>query len=162
MKVLGVDPSSTVTGLAVAVDDAPIWSDVFRTDPKKTVDTNLWAFISHLGTLWQMHGTFDLVVVEKVSVQWNVNTIRKIAYFEAASMIKAAAEGAKVQQVQATKARRLVLGKGTLSKEACYDLLMSDESTKSGWFWQRPKNAKSDGGMDETDAVVLALAGPAL
>lgn len=162
MKVLGVDPSSSITGLAVAIDDAPVWSDVFRADPKALVHANLHAYLQHLDRLWAAHGRFDLVIVEKVSVTYNLNTVRKIAYFEAISMLKAVAEGADVRQVQATKARRLVLGKGTLSKEACYDLLMSGALRRSGWFWERPKNSKNAGGMDESDAIVLALAGSAL
>jgi len=155
MISLGVDPSSSVTGLAVAIDDELTHTEVFRADPKIDIERNMAAFRDRLIQMWFEFGTVDIVVVEKVSVQWNVNTIRKIAYFEAVAMLRGADAGCAVIPVQATRARKTVLGSGGLSKEVCYGMMKEMFPHR---VWLGPK----EGGMDETDAAVLALAGPAL
>lgn len=124
----------------------------FESNPKLEIEKNMAMFERHLFSLSRV--VPDVVVVEKVSVSWNVNTIRKIAYYEAVAMIYSHGQGADLQQVQATKARRIVLGKGNLSKEKCYDIVVE----KYPRDWAKPNK----GGMDETDAFVLAMAGPAL
>lgn len=155
MRALGVDPSSSATGIAFVDHDMPphdvlIHKETFTTDTKLTLEknmNNLLVLLVDLGnTVWKP----EIVIVEKVSVSWNVNTIRKIAYFEAVAMLAADHWSARLFQPQATKARNRVFGKGNMSKEACWDKVKED--------WPRG-NWKT---MDETDAFVLALAGPAL
>lgn len=147
--------------MAVVVDCAPVWSDIFVADRSQALSTNLLEFSVKLDTLWQQFGGIDLVCIEQVSVSFNVNTIRKISYFEAVAMIVAASHGTEVIQIKPSQARKIALGKGSLSKDECYDLILAHVGA-SNWFWTAPVNAKLKGGSDETDALVCALAGPTL
>lgn len=147
MKIIGVDPSSSSSGVAIMTDDIVKKAFTWERNLKLTLELDMLLFHRELVNF--MKYETDLMVVEKVSVQWNVNTIRRIAYYEAAAMMAAAHYGCRCISVQATKARRLVFGKGNLSKEASAELVRE----------RYPKRTLT---LDECDAVVLGLAGPAL
>jgi Holliday junction resolvasome RuvABC endonuclease subunit len=147
VRVLGVDPSSSVTGLCIVRDAKYESSFLWPTPQKDTKDDDQ---LAHALLMFEVFlagfcaDKVDRVVIERVSVSWNVNTIRRIAYFESAALRYAARINAKVTLIQATSARRVVLGKGTLSKEACGDLVRQ--------ALKKPKLS-----LDECDAYVLAM-----
>jgi Holliday junction resolvasome RuvABC endonuclease subunit len=160
---MGVDPSSTTTGYAIVEHPAVAGIDLaihecttYTSNPKQPIEVNMAELISTLTSACaNILAPPDVMIVEKVSVRWNVNTVRKIAYFEAAAMLQAAYWNVPVIQVQATKARRLALGKGNLKKTECYAQVKKE-------YTQIKYKPFSEGGGDQTDALVLALAGPAL
>ena len=146
MIVLGVDPASTKTGLAV-VDrgkaDQLLYTEQFVLDRKATIDHNLSRFFKEVD---RVICTVNVghVVIERVHVSWNVNTIRKLAYFEAVAMLAAFDAGCVVEQLGVTTVRKKVFGSGKLKKEEAAELVR-----------QRYHSTLTD---DETDAIALALA----
>src|SRR5438477_10994322 len=105
-RVVGVDPSSSTTGVALARDLDLIRIDTFVADKELPIETNMHRFRRSLEAAIDFNGGCEIMVVEKVSVTYNLNTVRKIAYFEAMAMLVGAEVGARVIQVQATKARK--------------------------------------------------------
>lgn len=142
----GLDPSSNVVGFAVVEDGRPIHFQQFKFRPKEGYDesnvgpvlTVSLARIIEAIQPWDL----DVLAVEKVSVQQNMDTVRKIAYFEAVCMIAGAELDIPVHQVRTTSARKQVLGKGSLSKD---EVLMLTRTVYGSSLT-----------ADEADAVVLA------
>lgn len=158
MNVLGIDPASGQAGLCL-VDTATDTVLAHETNvaykpakdslPELTMSRSLDAWEQRIEALLLVH-RIDLVVVEKVSVSWNLDTVRKIAYFEAAAMLAARRAGVDAIMVQVTSARKEALGSGKLKKEEC-DAIVRANHPEISWA-----------SMDETDAYVLAKAGPML
>jgi Holliday junction resolvasome RuvABC endonuclease subunit len=158
LNVLGIDPASGQAGLCLVSTETdtvlahetnvafkPAKDDI----PELTMSRSLDSWEQRIEALMLKH-RIDLVVVEKVSVSWNLDTVRKIAYFEAAAMLAARRAGVPAIMVQVTSARLHALGSGKLKKEQCSEMVREMHPEVD---WQ------SD---DETDAYVLAKAGPAL
>lgn len=146
MIVLGVDPSSGKSGLAIWDGQKVIYRSVWIASKTRSLPGNLAAFALEVEKLCGKHKV-EKVMIEKVSVSWNVNTIRKIAYFEAAAMLAAKMNGVdKIEQINVTSARKKVLGNGGLSKIESNELI-------------RKKVNDQLMGPDEADAVLLAMAG---
>lgn len=148
---MGIDPSSSCSGVAIVNEGKIEYSTHVVHSPDMPIQRNMNLFLKFLWKL-QKESQVEGLVIERVSVSWNVNTIRKIAYFEAMGLLLAAQEAIYVSQVQATKARRIVLGRGTLSKEASFEVVKAK-------FPRWKFYSKAEPAMDEADAIVLALAG---
>lgn len=93
----------------------------------------------------------DMALVELVAVHRNMNTVRVLARYEAASIIALKTQKVLTMQGRVSQARSIALGKGNLSKEEAYAIVCEREPQHT---WRTPKK----GGMDETDAYVLAKA----
>lgn len=158
MRYVGLDPSSNRIGMSLVDSSRKLLArDTFSFKPKKGWDDKnmgeglLWAvgfLASKLGE-WRDRAIADedpieLVAVELVAVTRNMDTVRKVAYFEAACMLAAAWAGLRVQQVRVTTARKSAFGKGLggLSKEQAYERLVP---------------LYGEMGLDEADATVLGL-----
>jgi Holliday junction resolvasome RuvABC endonuclease subunit len=103
---------------------------------------------NHVGTLMPV----DLVVIEKVSKSRNLNTVRLLAYFEAAALLVAQKHSTEIYHISPKTARAKGFGNGTLSKQAIY--MMAKKKYKDFDFLEYEK-----GGNDQSDAVTLARAG---
>lgn len=166
MNVLGIDPSSSATGFAVVQHGAkPVITHTELWIPRALMHKDDWTIYAENLVKFQQRVTTMIasykithVVVEKVSVSMNPNTIRKIAYYESACMAGVersnhGVAGSKVPEirlVQASSARRHTLGAGGLSKEA------SAAALRALYPEMEEKS------LDECDAVVLAIAAPQL
>jgi Holliday junction resolvasome RuvABC endonuclease subunit len=159
--VLGIDPASGSSGLCLVDTEPDRHRVVLHTTnvaaktslkdlPEFTMARNLDAWEQQIESILLVHGV-DLVVVEKVSVTMNLDTVRKISYFEAAAMLAAARAGVPAIMVQIVMARKEVFGRGNIKKPEADELVRTKLQPRVDW--------KSD---DETDAYVLAIAGPAL
>lgn len=104
-------------------------------------------WLVELAGLWRP----DMALVELVAVHRNMNTVRVLARYEAASIIALKTSKVLTMQGRVSKARLIALGKGNLSKEEAYAAVCLREPQHE---WRTPKK----GGMDETDAYVLAKA----
>lgn len=164
MRVLGVDPSSTICGMAVI--EGGIWlhdTDIWRKDATKSGAWNLNNYFEwlaeHIRSLSASGHESDMACVEFLSVQQNAQTTRKVSHFQAASVLACKQEGLMVVEARPSSARKEALGAGwgNRSKEDVFD----EVRRRFPDHTFRPKH-KDKGGMDETDAVVLALAGPGL
>lgn len=150
--MLGIDPASHVIGLAQVHDGELVWKSTWRRPKGVELHRSLWTFWDFLRHAEELHKEFvrpDLVVVEKVSVSWNVDTIRKIAYFEAMAMFWTAGEwNTQLVQASATTCRsRAGVPRSKAEAFAAVQTMLPDVEWDS---------------VDEADAYVCALAGPKL
>lgn len=147
--ILGLDTSSTKSGIALINSKKELLQlDLWKKDKKKNLFENLKDWQEYVGSLMPV----DLVVIEKVSKARNLNTVRLLAYHEAAAFMKAHDFGAEILHISPMTARKKGLGNGKLNKEAVYNMIKS--KYKNQEFLPYDK-----GGNDQTDAVCLALAG---
>ena len=154
MKVLGVDPSTKLCGLAISLNDQLIDIDVWVGDPKDSVDRRLYDWDRWYGDYVRKVKP-DLVVYEEVSYVRNMDTIRKLARTEAVVIIQTKKLGIPVIEGKATAARQISLGKGNIKKE---DVLLLLKKRYSSLPWL----SSNKGGMDQADAAVMALGGPTI
>lgn len=150
MRILGVDPSSSCTGVAFVVngvlEETAIWQPEKKDSPaEKLMDYYHW--LTEIAE-WLKP---DMALVELVAVHRNMNTVRVLARYEAASIIALKTQKVLTMQGRVSQARSIALGKGNLSKEEAYAIVCEREPQHA---WRTPKK----GGMDETDAYVLAKA----
>lgn len=145
MRVLGVDPASRACGLAMVQDGELMSKATWKRDDKQTLRDALTDFYHFIDRFCSKKP--DVVTVEKVSVSWNLNTIRLIAYFESVAMLWGGRHMADVVQMNPSTARKRVLSKGNATKEQAQAMLTA----------AFPKHVWAT--LDEVDATVLALAG---
>jgi Holliday junction resolvasome RuvABC endonuclease subunit len=147
--ILGLDTSSTKSGIALLNGNKTIKTlDLWKKDKKKTPYQNLHDWYEFVQTLFPV----DLVVIEKVSKSRNLNTVRLLAYHEAAVLLAAEKWGIEILHISPMTARKQGLNNGRLKKEAVYSMVK--HKYKKQKFLEYEK-----GGNDQTDAVCLALAG---
>lgn len=151
---LGLDPSSNKIGFAIVDQDGElVKKNTFGFRPKEGwTDTNigpgvLWAFgylAGEINAIRHRHNDEDIegASVELVAVTRNMDTVRKIAYFEAACMMASSWFEIPVRQVRVTSARLKILGKGNLKKEQTQEIL---------------EHGYGELTLDESDALLLAL-----
>lgn len=153
MRYAGIDPSSSKCGIAVielsgdAVDivDLQTW-DVRGHKGKWRQDEipeKLKAFTKNLA-VYLMAQRVGNAAVELLSVQHNMDTVRKIAYFEGAALLACSEAGIPVESMRTTQARKRVFGKGNAKKEEVRALL--------------EKRFSRHLSPDEADALTLAIA----
>ena len=146
MRTAGLDASSDRFGFAVVDGDELVESRLCRFRPKEgwnstNVAGGLLRAYHELGALLRLYEPCALAV-ELVSVTTNMDTVRKIAYFEAAGLLAGSSQGLFVEQVRATTVRKGVLGKGNLKKKQVHEMIQDRYGAMS---------------EDEADATVLAL-----
>lgn len=165
MRIVGIDPSSTLSGVALCDDQRLIDTWVWQKDAKASPPQNLADYYHWLVRLLltgqteptdshQMKRIADMAVVESLSVERNAKVTRIVSHYQAISVLAAKNAGLVVIETRAKTARRLVLGNGNMPKEQVHKEIKK-------MFKDHRFRARSSGGLDETDAVTLALAGPA-
>lgn len=151
MKIVGIDPSSSCSGIALTEDQKLILTDAWFKDKNKSSSDNLANYFIWLQT-WLAVNKPDVAVVEFLSVVRNAESTRKIAHFQAISSCVCKLRGMLVIEARATSARKASLGRGNLSKKECFDII------KKMYPDHKFKRFDSSG-ADETDAVVLSIGG---
>jgi len=147
--VLGLDTSSSKSGIAIVNEKYDLEHlELWTKDKKKDHYANLLDFHNYVSKLFPV----DLVVVEKVSKSRNLNTVRLLAYFEAACLLAAQRNSTEIYHISPKTARSKGFGNGKLDKEAIY--LMAKKKYPKAKFPEYKK-----GGNDLSDAVCLARAG---
>lgn len=157
MRIIGLDPSSSFCGAAII--DTPYdvlkvmhWKrDINRSHPQGFVDYFNW-----LGWRIIQHKP-DMAVIEMGAYamvrggKGNFQALQAVSFYQAISALSCKINGLVVIESRATSARKAVLGNGGLSKDATWDLM---RKRYDGLF-----APKTRGGLDECDALILALAG---
>lgn len=156
MKTAGIDPSSSRCGIAIVAVDGVANSSTFIDDIQtwdvrghkgkwlqEEIPGKLDAFAKNLAA-YLIAKKVDRAVVELLSVTHNMDTVRKIAYFEGAALLACAAARIPVESMRTTQARKLVFGKGNIGKDEVRIVLEE--------MFQRRLTP------DEADALVLAIA----
>ena len=158
MKVLGIDPSSSVSSLALVEGKELLKTWLWVKDKSKSDAQNLFNYYEWVKRVVNnpFGGTIaPMACVEFLRVTRNAEASRKISHYQAASVIACKESGIVIIEAAATSARKEALGKGNLSKEEVHAAIKA-------MFPDFKFKASNRGGMDETDATVLGLAGPGL
>jgi Holliday junction resolvasome RuvABC endonuclease subunit len=150
VNLIGIDSSSTKIGVAIFLDGQFVFADTYTTNKKITLSDNLDGYRDWLlhNIIHKVPTALDKAVIETAhSSIRNVMTIKKLAYFEAASIIACAQAGVRVELLSASSARKRAFGNGHLSKSEVGTLV---ETAEPSYKFKSP---------DEKDAYCLALAG---
>lgn len=153
MKVMGVDVSSSSTGLTVIEDGQLVESTIWKPLNKKALASDrLFEYGQWIGNKLYAHRP-DLVAVTSTSFSRNIHTTRVISRYEGVTIDKAKLYSADVVEAKDSTARKLVLSRGNLSKEEAYQEVRLLEP-------DYPFLPFKKGGDDQTDAWVMAKAAP--
>ena len=149
MKIIGVDPSSSCSGVALLNNDKLIstkaWVKPKFSAPERLVDYHKW--LDSVVKLWNP----DVACIEFLSVERNAQSTRVVAFYQAISALVCKQNNLTVVEGRVRSARKIVFGNGALSKKECFELVKKKYPDHIfGRF--------DASGADETDATVLALA----
>jgi Holliday junction resolvasome RuvABC endonuclease subunit len=156
LKVLGIDPSSALSGGALVehkgkkrrLKKTMIW----KKEEKRSHPWNLESWFHTVGQ-WIDETDPDMACIESLSVSRGAQVTRMIAFYQAIAVLACRLKGVMVIETRVSTARMLVLGNGGLSKEDAH------KAVKKMFPLHKFKNF-ANGGSDETDATVLGAAGP--
>jgi Holliday junction resolvasome RuvABC endonuclease subunit len=139
--VLGVDPSSTSTGVAKYKNGKITYIDVWKKDKKISLENNLFKFGEFLDSLFPA----NIIVIENLSVPLNLDTVKKISYYQGLAIYKGTEWKAEVVLLRPSEARKLAYGKGNLPKEEIYNIVSKKHNLLDF----------KKGGSDQADAITL-------
>lgn len=151
MKIAGIDPSSSCTGVSLTENKQLLLTDAWHkpksgSAPDRLVDCFIWL------QNWLSANNPDVAVIEFLSVVRNAEATRVISHYQAICALACKLRGIMVIEARVTSARKAALGKGNMSKEESYKKIKTMFPLED---WGRINN----GGADRSDATVLALAG---
>jgi Holliday junction resolvasome RuvABC endonuclease subunit len=151
MKIAGIDPSSSCTGVALTENDKLISTDAWHKPKNKSSPECLVDYFTWLQN-WIFANEPDICVVEFLSVTRNAEAVRVISHYQALSVLVCKLRNKMVIEARVSSARKATLGKGNLSKQESYNIIKKRFPQED---WGRIDN----GGADRADALILALAG---
>lgn len=148
--ILGLDTSSTRTGITLLKGDFPVLIEIFESNKKDSLGKRLRDFGKYLQSIKKSlpKGSLKAIGVERDSVSRNLNTIRMLSYFEAVVLMKANEWGVPAIQYAPSSARKKALGKGNIKKEEVYNFY-ADKYDLLPY---------EKGGSDQADSLCLAEA----
>ena len=154
MRVIGIDPSSSVCGVAVCDGEELLWTDIWKKTAHKSDAWNLYDYFRWLSAKLT-ESEAHMACVEFLRVDRNVQAVRMISHYQAVSALASKMSGMVVIEAHVKTARKEALGRGDYSKDQAWDIVKKR-------FSDHTFHAKNSGGTDEADAIVLALAGPGI
>jgi Holliday junction resolvasome RuvABC endonuclease subunit len=154
LRCVGIDyASANYSAIALVVKGVPtrsaVWkpTDIHDSAPARLVKYYIWL------KRWIKVLSPDAIAVEELAVFQNKNTIRAMARHEGVALLVAKQSGAVVIHPGVTTSRRIVFGRGNISKDDAwveFQNLYPDVTLA----------AKNSGGTDQVDAFTHALAAP--
>jgi Holliday junction resolvasome RuvABC endonuclease subunit len=151
VKVVGIDPASRFTGLAFVVNGVPnrvkVWEPEDKRDSsvKRLEESYRWLY-------YQLRLIKpDITVVEKMAVFRGNKVIRILSHYEAIALLAAKRHSRIVLNPQVTSARSIVFGKACSKDKAWEEIRKMHPEVEFA--------RKDQGGEDQADALVCALAG---
>jgi Holliday junction resolvasome RuvABC endonuclease subunit len=154
MKILGVDPSSSCTGVALLDGGELVSTDAWHRPKTGSAPERLLFFFEWLSG-WVIRNRPDLAAIEFLSVERNAQATRIVAQYQAAAAIACKRNGLIVVEGRVTSARKIALGNGSLAKKDAFLMIRK-------MYPDHDFGRFDGGGADKADALVMALAGPAL
>lgn len=155
MKVMGIDASSSCTGLTIIDDGELVESVIWKPINKKALASErLFEFYQWISSKLYTHRP-DVCAISSTSFSRNVNTTRVLSRYEGAAIVAARLYSCDVVDVKDVEARKMVLKRGNTTKERAYQLVTKREK-------DYPWLPYDKGGNDQTDSYVLAKAALAL
>lgn len=155
MKIGGFDPASQLSGHALVVDGVPVHIDTWSPMKKDDKPVSRLMQFGNWFEFWVAEHQPDMLAIEVIRVANSHDTTRSLSRHEAIAIWIAKNAGIIVLEHAVSSARKIVFGRGNISKEEAF-------AEMKRMYPDLPWKPKTRGGMDQTDAVVMALAGPAL
>lgn len=151
MRIAGIDPSSSICGVALIEDGRLVRTDAWKrpkrgSAPERMYECYLWM------VTWLTAYRPDMAVIEFLSVERNAKTTRVVSHYQAACTLACKAVGLIVIEARVSTARADALGNGGLSKEKAFEEVRK--------MFPDHDFGRDDARWDKADAVVLAVAGP--
>lgn len=152
LKVLGIDPSSSSSGGASVEKGKLLRTMLWKKTQGRSHPWNLHDFFETV-ELWIAEEEPDVACIESLSVARGAKVTRVLAFFQAGAVLACKECGIPVIELRVSSARKIALGNGGLAKEEAHAAVKQ-------MFPKHKFRAYNQGGNDETDAVVLGVAGP--
>lgn len=155
MRCLGVDPSSSFGGVAIVDAPSSVKNVAHWQRPKNSSHPQgLQSWFEFMRAYIRMYRP-HMASIEMHAYSGpksNQAASHAVAYYQGVAAVCCKLEGLVVIEVRATTSRRIVLGRGNISKE-------------DAWTVMRKRypdlfSPKTRGGLDEMDALIASLAGP--
>jgi Holliday junction resolvasome RuvABC endonuclease subunit len=146
--ILGVDPASKVSGYAICKDGDISEYGIWKANEKHDLPSRLSDWAKFLRTVKAKRKFTHVVVLQSANPR-NFKTVRKLNLFEAIPILLSAEWNSEFVSLRDSQARKKALNNGSLKKEQVYEILSKGYKLR----------AFSDGGGDESDAIVAAIAG---
>lgn len=154
MRTVGIDPSSSCSGVALLDGDALVLTDAWKRPKSGSSPERLKLYFDWL-TFWLLVNKPDVAAIEFLSVERNAQTTRVVSHYQAASAIACKRQGLIVVEGRVSSARKIALGNGGLAKKDAFIAV-------KGLFPDHDFGHFDKGGSDKADAVVMALAASTL
>lgn len=161
MRVVGVDPSSSSSGLTYLVDGALIGKAVWKPTPKMTrpaalmdYEDSLREWLRSIKARLKPGQEIDLAVVAQLANIRGMKVVRALAQFEGATYIAIERQKIPILTVTDAMARHTVLGLPITSSKADAHIAVREQFPDLRW------SPVKQGGEDEIDSFVVAKAGP--
>lgn len=166
MRVLGIDPSSIITGTTVLDSELVVNIDHWNGDKTKSHPENMKRLFYYIAEKIHTYKP-QMAAIEMAAFRQggkagdggrgNVQVIQIVSFYQATCALACKLNGLMVIETRASSARKAALGNGGLSKDAVWELMKKNYPETFKLF-----SAKTRGGLDEMDSLVLALAGPSV
>lgn len=158
MKIIGIDPSSSICGIAIVDSpDTIVKVEHWKRDKARSHPQGMQDYFDWLGTRLVFTKP-HMAVIEMGAYgnagpgsKGNFQVAQTVAFYQAVSVLACKINGLVVIESRASSARKATLGNGRLSKDETWETMRKR--------YPDLFSAKTSGGLDECDALVLALAG---
>lgn len=157
MRILGIDPSSTICGNAlVDTPDEIVSVRHWERDKRASHPEGIKSYFEWQGMQILKYSP-HMAVIEMGAYamgrggKGNFQALQAVSFYQSIAVLSCKLMGLVVIESRATSARAKALGNGRLSKEEVWNLMRKR--------YPELFAPKTRGGLDECDALVLALAG---
>lgn len=158
MRVCGIDPSSSICGFAmIDTPDSIISVKNWKRDKNRSHPQGLQDYFNWL-SMHIIMAKPQMAVIEMSAYgnagpgsRGNFQTAQMVSFYQSVSALACKIQGLIVIESRASSARKAALGNGGLSKDKVWEIMRKR--------YPDLFSAKTTGGLDECDALVLALAG---
>jgi Holliday junction resolvasome RuvABC endonuclease subunit len=151
VKLVGVDPSSSCSGVAYMDRKGLLLTDTWKRPSSGSAPERLYQFHEWLIGWLRRVGVPDMAAVEFLSVERNAQSTRVVSHYQSAAVLACKRLGVVVVEGRVSTARKIALGSGALSKRDAFDAVKR--------LYPNHDFGRFDkGGSDRADAVVMALA----
>lgn len=154
MRVIGIDPSSSFCGTAVIdTPDTIKGVDHWERNKNRSHPQGFEDYFKWLGNeLWIWKPQMAVIEFHAYTgPKSNAQATQAVNWYQSVSALCCKLNGLIVIETRASSARKATLGNGGLSKDKVWEIMRSK--------YPDLFSPKTRGGLDESDALVLALAG---
>lgn len=125
MRVIGIDPGSTVTGWGIVLSEGVTLRHLahgcIRTQPDKTLPQRLGKIFTQLTQIIAEHQP-DVAAIEEIFVATNVQSALKLGHARGVAIAAANNQGLPIHEYSALKVKKSVVGYGRAEKKQMQEM----------------------------------------